>query len=107
MKNLLTNKDRFIAIQGYAGVAKTTMLAETRLMMEEKGFQLRGITIASTAGHELQMKAGIRSDVFPVVHQELNKAKTGALTKTVFIVDEASMLSSPQAHALFKHIERT
>lgn len=104
---LLTSQDRYSAIQGYAGVAKTSMLAEARLLSEKQGYQLRGITIASSAAFELQTKAGIRSDVFPLIHQELKEAATGSLSKTVFIVDEASMLSSHQGHELLKQIERT
>ncbi len=107
MATVLTTKDRFLAIQGYAGVAKTTMLAEARLLIEDKGYQMRGIAVASSAANELQTKAGISSDVFPTVYQELKNAKTGSLNKTVFIVDESSMLSSPQGHELLKHIERT
>lgn len=104
---LLTSQDRYLAIQGYAGVAKTTMLSEARLLMIDKGYHIRGIAVASSAAHELQTKAGIASDVFPTVHQELKEAKTGSLNKTVFIVDEASTLSSPQGHELIKQIERT
>lgn len=107
MLTLMTTKDRYLAIQGYAGVAKTTMLSEARLLIEEKGYQLRGIAVASSAVNELQTKAGIQSDVFPTVYQEIKNAPRRSLSKTVFIVDEASMLSSPQGHALLKHIERT
>ncbi len=107
MNVLLTTEDRYLAIQGYAGTAKTTMLAEARLLMEEKGYQLRGIAVASSAANELQTKSSIRSDVFPVIYQTLKDAPKRSLKNTVFIVDEASMLSSPQGHALLKHIERT
>jgi conjugative transfer relaxase protein TraI len=107
MSVLLTTQDRYLAIQGYAGTAKTTMLAEARLFMEEKGYQLRGIAVASSAANELQTKSGIRSDVFPVIYQALKNAPKRSFKNTIFIVDEASMLSSPQGHALLKHIERT
>lgn len=107
MHAILTSKDRYIAIQGYAGVAKTSMLAEARLLIEQRGFTFRGVTVASSAANELQTKAGIHSDVFPVVHQELKKAPAGSLNKLVLIVDESSMLSSQQGHELMKHVERT
>ncbi|HHI9467504.1 TPA: MobF family relaxase [Legionella anisa] len=103
---LLTTKDRFTAIQGYAGVAKTSMLKEAKHLIEEQGYTLRGITVASSAAHELQTKASIQTDVFPIVHQELKDSPTGSLSKTLFIVDEASMLSSHQGHELLKQIER-
>lgn len=104
---LLTNKDRYMAIQGFAGVAKTSMLSETRLYLEAKGYALRGITVASSAAHELQGKAKIKTDVFPIVQQELKEAPTGSMSKMLYIVDEASMLSSHQGHDLIKQIERT
>jgi len=107
MRLMLTSKDRYLAIQGYAGVAKTTMLSEARSLIESNGYQLRGITVASSAANELQTKAGIKSDVFPVVHQELKNASIGSLSKTIFVVDEASMLSSAQGHELMKQIEKT
>ncbi|HHF7365611.1 TPA: MobF family relaxase [Legionella bozemanae] len=104
---LLTSKDRYLAIQGYAGVAKTSMLSEAKLLVQAQGYELRGITVASSAAYELQEKAGIKTDVFPLVHQELKNAPTASLSKTLFIVDEASMLSSHQGHELMKQIERT
>lgn len=107
MRLILTSKDRYLAIQGYAGVAKTTMLSQARLLIEEQGYQLRGITVASSAANELQTKAGIKSDVFPVVHQKLKNASPSSLSKTIFIVDEASMLSSAQGHELIKRVELT
>ncbi|KTC83702.1 MobF family relaxase [Legionella brunensis] len=106
MKVLLTSQDRYLAIQGFAGVAKTSMLSEAKHLIESKGFKLRGVTVASSAAHELQEKSGIKTDVFPLVHQELKKAPTASLAKTIFITDEASMLSSHQGHELIKQIER-
>ena len=106
MTVLLTSNDRYLAIQGYAGVAKTTMLNHARELIEEKGYHVRGITVASSAAQEMTKKAGIHCDVFPVVHRELLYASNNSLKKTVFIVDEASMLSSPQGHELAKLIEQ-
>lgn len=95
MLAILTTKDRYLAIQGCAGTAKTTMLKDAKVLIETKGFNLRGITIASSASHELQSKANIKTDVFPVVHQELKNASRNSKSKAIYIVDEASMLSSP------------
>lgn len=107
MKSILTTKDRYIAVQGYAGVAKTTMLSWAKDLIEVEGFKVRGLTIASSAAQEMTEKSGIKTDVFPLVLQEVKSAKNAALKKTVFILDEASMLSSPQGHELIKQIERT
>ncbi|MCX7120132.1 MAG: conjugative relaxase [Legionellales bacterium] len=106
MIHFLTNDDRYMAIQGYAGVGKTTMLKLTKEIAENAGFKLRGIAITSPAAKELSVKGGIKSDVFPIVHSELLRASKFELKKTIFIVDEASMLSSPQGHELIKLIEQ-
>lgn len=107
MRTILTTKDRFLAVQGYAGVAKTTMLKETSALIRDKGYILRGLAVSSSAVNELQTKGNIKSAVFPIIYQELQDAKTGSLEKTIYIVDESSMLSSQQGHALIKNIERT
>lgn len=106
MTQLLTSNDRYMAIQGYAGVGKTAMLKLTREIAELEGFKLRGLAVASSAANELSTKGGIKSDVFPIVHGELLKANKREFEKTIFIVDEASMLSSPQGHELMKLIEQ-
>lgn len=106
MIQFLTNQDRYMAIQGYAGVGKTTMLKLTAEITTSKGFELRGLAVTSSAAQELTVKGGINADVFPVVHSELLRAEKGSLSKTIFIVDEASMLSSPQGHELIKLVEK-
>lgn len=104
--HVFTTQDRFNAIQGYAGTGKTTMLQLTGKIVADKGYELRGMAVTSSAVNELRDKAGIRSDVFPIVQQELLNAKDNSLQKTIYIVDEASMLSTIQGHELIKLIEK-
>jgi conjugative transfer relaxase protein TraI len=104
--HVFTTTDRFNAIQGFAGSGKTTMLKLTAQIAAEKGFNLRGVAVTSAAVNELNAKAGIHSSVFPIVHQELLRAKANSLQKTIYILDEASMLSTIQGHELMKLIEQ-
>jgi hypothetical protein len=106
LMHVFTSTDRFNAIQGYAGTGKTTMLQLTKRLASDKGFALRGMAVTSSAVNELREKAGIRSDVFPIVHQELLNAPEHSLKNTLFILDEASMLSTIQGHELIKLIEQ-
>lgn len=66
--SLFRQQDRITAIQGYAGTAKTTMLSEAKILMDRQGYQLQGITVASSASFELETKAGIPSQVFPLAY---------------------------------------
>lgn len=106
LMHVFTSEDRFNAIQGYAGTGKTTMLQLTSQIAEKRGFTLRGTAVTSSAVNELRQKAGIHSDVFPIIHQELLKAPNQSLQKTLYILDEASMLSTIQGHELIKLIEK-
>ncbi|SFM08110.1 conjugative transfer relaxase/helicase TraI [Legionella jamestowniensis] len=104
MHGFLTSNDRFMAIQGYAGTGKTTMLKLTRELAESKGYQLRGVTAGSSAASELQLKGGLNASTFA---RELIRLKKNGddLTRTIFVVDEASMLSNPQGHKIMQLID--
>lgn len=101
----LTTTDRFIAIQGYAGTGKTTMLRLTRELASLHGYTIRGVTAGSAAAHELRTKGGLDAATFA---RELGRLKNQKqdLSKTIFVVDEASMLSNPQGHKIIKLVEQ-
>ncbi|SEG42443.1 conjugative transfer relaxase protein TraI [Legionella quinlivanii DSM 21216] len=106
LMHVFTSIDRFNAVQGYAGTGKTTMLQLTKALASDRGWSLRGLAVTSSAVNELRDKAGIRSDVFPIVHQELLNASRNSLKNTLYVLDEASMLSTIQGHELIKLIEQ-
>lgn len=105
MTVFLTSRDRFIAIQGYAGTGKTTMLRLTRELAEREGYQIRGITAGASAANELRNKGGLNAATFA---RELGRLELGKqdLSKIIFVVDEASMLSNPQGHKIIKLAEK-
>jgi len=105
MTSFLTTKDRFIAIQGYAGTGKTTMLRLTNELAAQQGYTIRGITAGSSAAHELQIKGGLEAATFARELSRLQQQREN-LQKTIFVVDEASMLSNPQGHKIIKLVEQ-
>ncbi|MFA6302177.1 MAG: conjugative transfer relaxase/helicase TraI [Legionella sp.] len=105
MMSFLTSKDRFIAIQGYAGTGKTTMLNLTQELAISHGYTIRGITAGSSAANELSIKGGINATTFARELGRLQNEKQD-LSKTIFVVDEASMLSNPQGHKIIKLVEQ-
>ncbi|HBD7476117.1 TPA: conjugative transfer relaxase/helicase TraI [Legionella pneumophila] len=104
MHGFLTTSDRFMAIQGYAGTGKTTMLKLTRELAEIQGYQLRGVTAGSSAASELQTKGGLSAATFARELLRLQKNKED-LSKIIFVVDEASMLSNPQGHKIIELVD--
>ncbi|MGM9451934.1 conjugative transfer relaxase/helicase TraI [Legionella bozemanae] len=105
MTHFLTSTDRFIAIQGYAGTGKTTMLRLTRELASIHGYEIRGITAGSSAANELRNKGGLNATTFARELGQLQHQKLD-LSKTIFVVDEASMLSNPQGHKIIKLAEQ-
>lgn len=105
MISFLTTKDRYIAIQGYAGTGKTTMLRLTNELASQQGYTIRGITAGSSAAHELSVKGGLDATTFARELGRLQQQKED-LSKTIFVVDEASMLSNPQGHKIIKLVEQ-
>jgi len=105
MISFLTTKDRYMAIQGYAGTGKTTMLRLTKELALQQGYTFRGITAGSSAAHELSVKGGLDATTFAKELGRLQRQKQD-LSKTIFVVDEASMLSNPQGHKIIKLVEQ-
>lgn len=57
----LTSEDRFIGLQGYAGVGKTTMLELVRSAAQDAGYTVRGMAMSAQAAMTLQNETGIES----------------------------------------------
>ena len=93
----LTNTDRFISIQGLAGVGKTTMTKEIQKFAENKTIAVYGLTPTHKARQELSAQ-GIKSDT--VDSFLLNTVPYPP--KSLFIVDETSMVSNKQYRELQK-----
>lgn len=91
----LTNEDRFISIQGLAGVGKTTMAKEIQKFAQEKHVSVFGLTPTHKARQELS-EQGIKTDTIDSFL--LNAVPYPS--KSLFIVDETSMVSNKQYREL-------
>ncbi|MGL6029271.1 MAG: conjugative transfer relaxase/helicase TraI, partial [Legionella sp.] len=91
----LTNKDRFISIQGLAGVGKTTMTKEIQKFAVVHNVGVYGLTPTHKARQELS-EQGIKTDTIDSFL--LNSIPYPA--KSLFIVDETSMVSNKQYREL-------
>ncbi|MBL8528761.1 MAG: conjugative relaxase [Burkholderiales bacterium] len=104
---ILTTQDRVVGVQGYAGTGKTHMLRAVREVAEQAGFTIRGSAPSATAARVLQQDAGIASDTLSRHLIEIAKeSKPWQSTSELWVVDEASMMSTAQACALVAAADR-
>ncbi len=114
VKLVLSDKDRVVGVQGYAGTGKTTMLKRTRVLAEKKGWRMMGLAPSASAVQTLAAESGMQSETLQrflarnagVAEGRLTKRgeKTmrAAFRKTVLVVDEGSLASTVQARDLLR-----
>ena len=111
---ILSEKDRVVGVQGYAGTGKTTMLNRARSLLEKRGYQVKGLAPSASAVKTLAAEAGAESETLQrflaryagVVEGRLTKKgereMRAAYRKTVLVVDEGSLASTVQARDLLR-----
>ena len=114
VKLILSSKDRVVGVQGYAGTGKTTMLRRARALAEKKGYTMIGLAPSASAVKTLAAEAGIESETLQrflarnagVAEGRLTKkgakALRGKFSRSVLVVDEASLASTVQMRNLLR-----
>lgn len=92
--------ERIAAIIGRAGAGKTTMMKAAREAWEAAGYRVVGGALAGKAAEGLEKEAGIVSRTLSSWELRWNEGRNQLDAKTVFVLDEAGMVSSRQM-ALF------
>jgi len=116
-EKLLTTHDRYVGVQGLAGVGKTTMFAVVRELAAAKDIEIAGLAPTHQAAEALSKGAGISSGTVESFLQRyeglierastggagagLDQARAGWANKAL-LVDESSMLSNAQADRLMR-----
>ncbi len=95
----LTTVDRFVSVQGLAGVGKTTMMQELQNLAQQKNFKLIGLAPTHQAKLELSHN-GIES--MTIDRFLINENKYSE--KTLFIIDEASMIGNQHYAAIQQRV---
>lgn len=115
-EKLLTSNDRYVGVQGSAGVGKTTMFKVVNEIAAAQGVEIYGLAPTHDATRALTEGAGIPAQTVEkflvrvermIERAETNKDAAAGLEKVkgewggrILLVDESSMLSNRQADRL-------
>ena len=111
---ILSERDRTVGVQGYAGTGKTRMLDRARTLAERKGWRVAGLAPSASAAQTLARESGIESETLQrflarnagVAEGRLTKKGAremrAAFARTVLVVDEGSLASTVQAKDLLR-----
>ena len=114
VKLILSEGDRVVGVQGYAGSGKTTMLNRARALLEKRGYEVRGLAPSASAARTLEGEAGIGAETLQRFLARYAGVAAGRMTakgekemraafaKTVLVVDEGSLASTVQARDLLR-----
>lgn len=107
----LSADDRYVAVQGDAGTGKTTMLQAVRVMAEENGYYVRGMSVSGSAAGTLEIETGIQSStvkMFMINEQRAQKeiealrdaGKPVQRGPELWVVDESSFIGQRDMNRL-------
>ena len=100
------SRDRILAWQGVAGSGKTYSLRLFSELAAKEGYTVRGFAPSAEASHGLEQAAHIPSDT--VASLLVSKTESQSIRpagKTIWIVDEAGLLSAKNAHQLLQRAD--
>ncbi len=98
---------RIAAVIGRAGAGKTTMMKAAREAWEAAGYRVVGGALAGKAAEGLEKEAGIISRTLSAWELRWSQGRNQLDARTVFILDEAGMVSSRQMACFIEAATRT
>ena len=114
VKLVLSDGDRLVGVQGFAGTGKTRMLNRARTLAEKRRWRMVGLAPSASAARTLAAESGIQSETLQRflarntgvaagrLTKKGRKAMRGQYRKTALVVDEGSLASTVQARNLLR-----
>ena len=85
-----------VAVVGYAGTGKSTMLGTARAAWEAAGYRVRGAALSGIAAEGLEAGSGIASRTLASLEHGWARDRDVLSSQDVLVVDEAGMIGSRQ-----------
>lgn len=102
-RGLLSCHDQVVGVQGYAGTAKTsTVLYTVAKVFADKGYEVIGMAPSASACDSLKEGAGLDSAITVASHLLQSRFNSDKNKKQLWLVDEASLLSTKDMAKLFE-----
>ncbi|MHC2668079.1 Ti-type conjugative transfer relaxase TraA [Bradyrhizobium diazoefficiens] len=98
---------RIAAVVGRAGAGKTTMMKAAREVWEAAGYRVVGAALAGKAADGLEKEAGIASRTLASWELAWSNGREQLDDKTIFVLDEAGMVSSRQMALFVEAVVKT
>jgi conjugative relaxase-like TrwC/TraI family protein len=102
VEQVLASRDQVLALDGVAGAGKTTVLAAVREAAERQGYQVDGFAPTSRAAQQLA-EAGIPS--VTLQRHLIQRDQSQQSGPHFYVLDESSLASTKQMHALLQGLE--
>ncbi|MDR6758732.1 Ti-type conjugative transfer relaxase TraA [Mycoplana sp. BE70] len=102
----VAGNERIAAVIGRAGAGKTTMMKAAREAWEAAGYRVVGGALAGKAAEGLEKEAGIVSRTLSSWELHWDQGRGQLDDKTVFVLDEAGMVSSRQMAMFVEAVTR-
>jgi conjugative relaxase-like TrwC/TraI family protein len=102
VEQVLSSRDQVLALDGVAGAGKTTVLAAVRDAAERQGYQVDGFAPTSRAAQQLA-EAGIPS--VTLQRHLIQRDESQGFGPRLYVLDESSLASTKQMHALLQGLE--
>ena len=103
VEDVLESRDKMMALEGVAGAGKTTSLAAVRDAVVHHGYEVKGLAPTSRAAQKLA-EAGMETETLQRHLARGQQPDDGRAR--VYIVDEASMVSTRQMHSFVERLHR-
>jgi conjugative relaxase-like TrwC/TraI family protein len=103
VEDVLESRDRMMALEGVAGAGKTTSLTAIRDAVEHHGYEVKGLAPTSRAAQKLA-ETGMETET---LQRHLTRGQQPDDGRAmVYVVDEASMISTRQMHTFLERLNR-